>query len=322
MKLILENYIYHRAKTVFDESGLEKEIVDGPGWPRMLKANLEEGENSFIISHERFPDDDFYKKLKKGTLLVRLGVGYDSVPVALCRDLGLLVANTPGTLDQSVAEHAMTLISSLARHVIAHDSDLKTGRWNPVMAEELSGKTLAIIGFGSIGRTLARIARFGYGMKVTAFDINDKIRTSYPDLFDVFTTDFREAVQQADYVSIHMNLSGSTAKFFNRERLGQFKKGAVLVNTSRGGVMDEDALYEALHDGTLSSAGLDVFAYEPYVPSGVKDLRTLPNVLLSPHVASHTVAANRRMAESALRSLSSFAAGRIADVSIIPELRG
>jgi lactate dehydrogenase-like 2-hydroxyacid dehydrogenase len=319
--LILEEYTYNRARTVFDESGLVKEVVSGPGWPRMLKANLEEGINSFIISHERFPDDEFYRKLKRGTLLVRLGVGYDSVPVILCRDLGLLVANTPGTLDQSVAEHAMTLISSLARLVIIQDSDLKAGRWSPVMAEELSGKKLAIIGFGSIGRSLARIAKLGYGMKVTAFDVNEKIREIHSELFDFFTTRFEEAVRDADYVSIHMNLNASTVNFINRERLKCFKRGAAIVNTSRGGVIDEDDLYEALTDGTLSSAGLDVFVNEPYFPSGKYDIRKLPNVVLSPHVASHTPAANRRMGESALRSVKLHEEGRLGEIPIVPELR-
>ncbi|MFA6507648.1 MAG: NAD(P)-dependent oxidoreductase, partial [Treponemataceae bacterium] len=113
----------------------------------------------------------------------------------------------------------------------------------------------------------------------------------------------------------------STVKFINTERLSVFKKGAVLINTSRGGLVNEDDLYGALSDGTLAFAGLDVFANEPYALSGVKDLRKLPNVVLSPHVASHTVAANRRMAASALKSIELFKAGRISEIPIIPELR-
>jgi phosphoglycerate dehydrogenase-like enzyme len=319
--LILEEYVYNRAKSVFDASGLVKEVVAGDGWPRLLRAHLEEGMNAFIISHERFPEDEFYCKLRKGTLLVRLGVGYDSVPIALCKERGLLVANTPGTLDQSVAEHAMTLISALARRVTEHDASLKAGRWAPIMAEELSGKKLAVIGFGSIGRSLARIARQGYGMNVVAFDIVEKIRDLYPELYDTFTTSFDEAVRDADYVSIHMNLNASTAKYLNKDRFRLFKKGAAMVNTSRGGVVDEDDLYEALADGTLSAAGLDVFVHEPYKPSGTHDLRTLPNVVLAPHVASHTVAANRRMGESALRSVRLFEEGKISDIPLVPELR-
>ena len=318
--LILEEYTYNRAKPVFDESGLVKEVISGPAWRRLLEYHSAEGVDAFIISHERFPDE-FYRSLRKGTLLVRYGVGYDSVPVALCRELGVLVANTPGTLDQSVAEHAITLIASIARHIQPHDTDMKAGVWNALMAEELSGKTLAIAGFGSIGRTLARIAKHGFGMRVIAFDVNEKVGESYPDLFDKFTTRFDDAVGEADYVSLHMNLNPATTGFINAERLKRFKKGAVLVNTARGGIVNEDDLFVALRDGPLSFAGLDVFVHEPYAPSGKYDLRKLPNALLSPHVASHTVAANRRMAESAIKSIMLYEAGRIAEIPLVPELR-
>lgn len=318
--LVLERLIYEKAKRTFDEVGTEREILDGPDWRRMLEFHDAEGIGAFIISHERFPDE-FYRRLRKGSLLVRFGVGYDAVPVELCREFGILVANTPGTLDQSVAEHAMTLIAALTRHVLVLDADMKSGRWNPIVAEELSDKTLAIAGFGNIGRSLAKIAKFGFGMRIVAFDVDERIRDAFPSLFDRFTTSFEEAVGDADYVSINMNLNPSTAGFINAGRLKAFRRGAVLVNTSRGGVIDEAALYAALSDGTLSAAGLDVFAAEPYVPAGTCDLRRLPNVLLTPHVSSNTTAANRRMAESAIRSLKAFASGRLGEIPLVPELR-
>ena len=189
------------------------------------------------------------------------------------------------------------------------------------MAEELSGKTLAVLGFGKIGRSLARIAKLGYGMNVVAFDVNEEVSRNSQELFDAFTTDFEEAVREADYVSLHVNLGPSTQGFINEGRLRSFKKGAVLVNTSRGGLVNEDDLYAALSSGVLSSAALDVFVNEPYRPSGTHDLRKLPNVLLSPHVASHTEAANRRMAESAIRSVLLYGEGQFEKIPIIPELR-
>ena len=215
----------------------------------------------------------------------------------------------------------MALILSLARRIPSQDLDLKAGRWNPLMAEELSGKTLAVLGFGSIGRTLARIAKNGFGMRISAFDVNDKIRDAFPDQFDGFSTRFEDAVKDADYVSLHINLNPSTVKFLNAERLANFKRGAVLVNTARGGVIEEDALYDALKSGALSFAGLDVFVNEPYALSGAKDLRSLPNVVLTPHVASNTVASNQRMAESALKSVKAFLAGRLEELPLIPELK-
>ena len=317
---ILEPYLYDRARKTFDDSGLVREMLPWTSWERMIEIQKTDGIDCFVISHEPYPDE-FYRKLKKGSLIIRFGVGYDAVPVALCRELGILVANTPGTLDQSVAEHAMSLITTAARQIVKMDSDLKAGKWAPVMAEELQGQTLAIIGFGSIGRTLAKIAKFGFGMRITAFDVYEGIRTSHPDLFDKFTSSFEDAVRDADYVSLHMNLNPTSAGFINTERLGYFKRGAVLVNTARGGVIREEDLFTALKAGRLSAAALDVFQKEPYVPAPGHDLRTLPNVLLTPHIASHTTAANRRMAQSCVESAKKYAAGRISEIPIIPELR-
>jgi phosphoglycerate dehydrogenase-like enzyme len=176
--IYLEEYTYNRGKVAFDASQLVKEVIPENAWERMLEVQKSEGINAFIISHEVFPES-FYRGLNPGSLLVRLGVGYDSVPIDLCKELGILVANTPGTLNQSVAEHAMTMMASYSRHIIEHDEGLRKGKWNPQMAEELAGKTLAIIGFGGIGRSLAKIAKYGYGMKVVAFDINEEVGKAF-----------------------------------------------------------------------------------------------------------------------------------------------
>ena len=279
--LVLEDYIYEKGKKTFDDSGMLREVIPYGDWKRILELHAAEGIGVFIVSHEKFPEA-FYRGLKKGSLIVRYGVGYDSIPLELCRSLGLLVANTPGTLEQSVAEHAMTLVTALTRRLCFLDAEMKAGRWPAYVAEELSGRTLAVVGFGSIGRAVARIAKLGYGMRVVAFDVNAAVRDAFPGLFDEFTTDFAEAVRDADYVSINVNLSPSTAGFIDAERLRAVKKGAILVNTSRGGVINEEAVYKALEDGTLAAAGLDVFVEEPFPAGGAWDFRRLPNVLLTP----------------------------------------
>jgi D-3-phosphoglycerate dehydrogenase len=316
----LEPFLHERAPETFDSSGMVKEILPWTEWPRMLDLQKSDGINSFVISHEPYPDD-FYRGLKKGSLVIRYGVGYDAVPVDLCRELGILVANTPGTLDQSVAEHAATLMMTAARHVVSMDASVKSGSWNQVMAKEFKGQTLAVIGFGNIGRTLASIAKFGLGMRIVAFDINERIRSSFPDLFDEFTNSFEDAVSGADFVSLHMNLNPSTAGFINTTRLKHFKSDAILINTARGGVINEKDLYSALQKRSIACAALDVFENEPYVPLPGADLRTLKNVIMTPHVASHTVEANRRMAGSCIENAKNYKQGRLSELTLIPEQR-
>ena len=317
---ILEPNLHERVPEVFDESGMVKALLPWTEWKKMLELQKKEKVKCFVISHEPYPEE-FYRGLEKGSLLIRYGVGYDAVPVELCRELGILVANTPGTLDQSVAEHAAALMLAAARHIVTLDREVKSGGWNQVMAREFRGQTLALIGFGKIGRTLASIAKFGLGMRIVAFDINEGIRSSFPDLFDEFTTSFEEAVSDADFVSLHMNLNPHTRGFLNAERLKYFKSGSVLINTARGGVVNEQDLFSALKDGRIACAALDVTSAEPYVPLPGADLRTLSNVIMTPHVASNTGAANRRIAESCIENVKKYGQGKLSELTLIPELQ-
>jgi len=318
--LYLEEYTYNRGKRVYDASHKVAEVFAQDAWKQMLSVQAEKGVMSFVISHEEFPEE-FYRGLKRNTLLVRMGVGYDSVPIALCKELGILVANTPGTLNQSVAEQAIGMLLTFVRRAVEHDQSMKQGQWKPLSGQEIAGKTLAVIGFGSIGRQIAKIAKLGFGMRIVAFDKYEQAVTSHPDLYDVYTDNLKQAFGQADFVSINLNLSSETNKIINAEVLGAAKKEVVLINTSRGGVMDEDALYDALKRGTIAGACLDVFTREPYVPLAGKDLRTLGNVLLAPHVASNTMEANDNMARSTLESIRLYEEGELSKIPIVPELR-
>lgn len=318
--LYLEEYTYNRGKRVFDASGLVAEVFRDNAWERMLQVQYEKGVKSFIISHEAFPEA-FYRGLERNTLLVRLGVGYDAVPLQLCKELGILVANTPGTLNQSVAEHAMSMMLAFARKTIEHNQSMKQNQWAPICGQEIAGKTLAIIGFGSIGRQIAKIAKYGFAMKIVAFDKYKEAATSHPDLVDVYTDNLQEAFANADYVSINLNLSSETLRIINKDVLSASKKNLVLINTSRGGVIDEPDLYDALQNHVLAGACLDVFTAEPYVPTPGADFRTLDTVIVSPHVASNTIEANDNMARSTLESIRLYEQGEYAKIPIVPELR-
>jgi phosphoglycerate dehydrogenase-like enzyme len=226
---------------------------------------------------------------------------------------GLLCANTPGTLDDSVAEHTLNLLLAAARRTVEQAARLRAGEWSPQMGAELKGKTLAIIGCGAIGRRVAQMAARGLGMKVIGCEVSDpdvnRLRREFG--FATVVKDFAEAVSAADFVSLHIPSLPETRHFLSRERLGLLPAGCWIVNTARGALVDEAALFDALAGGRLAGAALDVFEREPYEPSAPgKDLRTLANVIMTPHIASSTREACDRMAERALRNIRFAEAGR------------
>lgn len=246
--------------------------------------------------------DELYAALPAGGVLARYGVGHDGIDKARATSAGLLCTNTPGVLHQSVAELALLLILAAARHIVEAATDMRDGRWVPRPGRELRGSTLAIIGCGTIGRATARIARAGFGMRVVGYRRSGA--GPGDDDFDVFTSDFADAVRDADYVSLHVPATPENAGFINRDRLALMRTDAWLVNTARGAVVDEAALYDAVAGDRLGGAALDVYEREPYEPVQGKDVRSLPRVILAPHVGSNTAECNIRMAERALRNVA------------------
>ena len=249
-----------------------------------------------------------YAALPRGGVIARFGVGHDSVDKGKATSAGLLCTNTPGVLDQSVAEHAMLLILAAARHLVKNTSDMRAGTWElGPQGTELRGKTLAVIGAGRIGRATACIASQGFGMRVVGFRRSGAHGNA--DFADV-TTDFGAAVRGARFVSLHITAEAANRKFLNAERLAMLPADAWLINTARGAVVDEAALYDALASRRLGGAALDVYEREPYAPGDPsRDFRALENVILTPHVGSHTHEANRAMAERALENIRLAEAG-------------
>lgn len=247
-----------------------------------------------------------------GALIARFGVGHDSIDKALARKHGIVVTNTPGVLDASVAEHAIGLMVCIARRIPQCDATMRDGGFTAPCGVELYGKTLGILGFGSIGRRVAAIAHFGIGMNVIACSRHAPAEPLAQSGIERFTSDVEELFRVSDMVSVHLSSNAATKRFIDAERLAWLKPGALLINTARGAVLDEAALYDALVAGRLAGAALDVFEREPYVPvEPDKDLRKLENVVLAPHVGSNTREANRRMAEAALENVRRFLAGQL-----------
>jgi len=264
--------------------------------------------------------NELYAAIPEGGVLARFGVGHDGVDKQRAAAAGLLCTNTPGALDDSVAEYAFALLLAAARNIGSGSAAMKGGCWTPATGSEISGKRLAIIGCGPIGRRAARIASLGFGMKVTGWKRTpvdlDEWRKEYG--YERITTDFATAVEGADFVLLLIPGVPETFNFINAERLAQIPGAAWLINVARGSVLDEAALFEALKFGGLRGAAVDVYQQEPYTPvSPDQDLRTLDNVLLMPHCGSNTVEANYKMARQALHNLTLAEEGRIAEMDLV-----
>ena len=251
-------------------------------------------------------------------LIARFGVGFETIDTELCKQSNIYLTITPGTLDQSVAEHTIALLLAVTRHVSVLDRAMHAREYTAVRGIELAGKPLGIAGFGKIGKQVALIASRGLNMKIHAFDclsLAEQARQQGKSIDDFvsfygiseYTTDFEVFAAQVPIVSIHMSTNDQTRDFFDAQRLALMQDGAVLINTGRGALISEPDLYEALASGKLVGAGIDVFAREPYTPvSAEHDFRELPNVVLTPHVASNTTEANQNMASAVVTNIDAF----------------
>jgi phosphoglycerate dehydrogenase-like enzyme len=216
----------------------------------------------------------------------------------------------------------MLFMAAAARHLLPLDRSMHGGLWAPQGGVELAGRTVAIIGSGRIGAATARIASAGFGMRVIGCRRSAVPGTPPPAGFEAVMNDYGAAVADADYVVLLLPGSPENTRFINRERLALLPERAWLINTARGTVVDEVALYDALQARRIAGLATDVFAQEPYVPADpARDLRTLDNVILVPHIGSNTTAANERMSARAVRNVLLGADSRFEGMDLLnPEV--
>src|SRR4051794_606774 len=255
---------FRRAEAVFSRSSLRC-VVAPPAEAEFAAAARAAGARHAILGPFVY-SGDLYAALPSGGVLARYGVGHDGVDKGLATAAGLLCTNTPDVLHQSVAELTMLLILAAARHLEQVSTGMRAGNWTPQPGVELQGKTIAIIGCGTIGRATAHIAKAGFGMRVIGYRRSAVAPGGDRD-FDAITTDFGEAVGGADFVSLHIPASPENAGFMNGTRMMLLQRHAWLINTARGAVVDEPTLYDAVLHGSIAGAALDVFVNEPYVPA-------------------------------------------------------
>ncbi|WP_410512729.1 phosphoglycerate dehydrogenase [Paenibacillus sp. BR2-3] len=226
-------------------------------------------------------------------IVAKYGVGYDNIDVAAADKLNIPVTITPGAPTRSVAELALSLMLSVARHIPQMNAGIKDGGWNRITGTELGGKVLGIIGLGAIGAEVVKRAA-AFDMQIIAYD-------AYPrqDLIDQYGVKYvtlPELYAQSDIITLHAPALPETIGMINKDSLSQMKKTAYLINTARGDLVVEEDLYEALSKGVIAGAGLDTFIQEPPLNLNIVGL---PNVVTSPHVGSNTVEAGYRMARMA-----------------------
>ena len=275
-----------------------------------------------ILGVEKY-SSELYLALKKGCLIVRFGVGYDGIDLKKASEHGLIVTNTPGVIESTVAEFTFLLAGEIMRKIGFINQKMQKGQWIPILGNEFRKKNWAILGFGKIGKQLSRILTFGFGIKVFAFDIicDNQQRLEIDYGIEKISSELSQIVSHADIVSLHLPSNENTYHFLNKESLKLFKPGSILLNTARGALIDEDALYDAIKDGYLSGAGLDVFENEPYSPvNSNKDLREFPNVILTPHIASSTIECSSRMANRTIQNIRYAVQGKYELMDIVNEI--
>lgn len=237
---------------------------------------------SAVIAGQEFYTDEVFAACPKLGLVVRFGVGFDAVDVAAATEHGVLVATIPGTTDWGVADHAIGLMIDLAHCISRSDREMRQGQWQPRRGVDVWQATLGIVGLGRIGRALAQRAK-GFDMTLIAHE-------PYPEM--AFVADYGvelltldEVLSRSDFVSLHLPSMPETEGIIGASKFALMKPGAFLVNTARGRVVDEDALYEALRSGQIGGAGIDAWATEPMTDPRWAEL---DNLVMTPHSAPNT----------------------------------
>jgi glyoxylate reductase len=248
-----------------------------------------------------------------------MSVGVDHVDVAALTSRGIPLGNTPGVLVDTTADLTFALLLAAARRIPEADEFVRAGRWDPAspwhpemfVGRDLAGATLGIIGLGAIGQAVARRAA-GFGLRVIGWN------RSHRDVDGVVSVSFDELLAASDFLSVNVALTGDTRNLLDRAAIARMKPGAVLVNTARGGIVDEQALADALREGRLFAAGVDVFSHEPVEADN--PLLKLPNVVLAPHIGSASQRTRERMAALAADNLIAAIAGDPMPHCVNPEV--
>ncbi len=279
----------------------------------VLAAGLD-GAWAVVAGAERY-SERLLRLLPSLRLIARAGVGFDAIDVDAATRHGVLVTTTPDANADAVADLALALVLACLRRLPLGDRSVRAGGWRPDgLGGDLAGATVGVVGLGRIGRKVVERLR-GFGCRVLAHEPQPDVE--FCSRHGVRLLELDELLPQVDVLTLHAPLTPSTRGLIGADELASLKQTAILVNTARGGLVDEEALVAALREGALGGAALDVFAREPLPPD--HPLRAFENVLLSPHVASYTRGSVARMLAAVSTTLEDAAAGRVPPGCINPD---
>ncbi len=274
-----------RHETIYDPA-----LVDQPD----LLLSRVAGATALIVRNRTHVNERLLGAAGDLQCVGRLGVGLDNIDLDACRDRDIAVYPATGANNLSVAEYVVTAAMMLSRRAWMSNAPMRAGNWprQDCAGHEIAGRTLGLIGFGAIARNAAKLAR-GLGMDAIAYD--PYVPAGDPVWADVRQSELSALLAEADVISVHVPLSDATRHLIDADAMARMKSGAILVNTARGGVVDELALCEALRSGRLGGAALDVFETEPLDAEAAGRFREVPNLILTPHIAGVTIESNIRV---------------------------
>lgn len=307
---VLDGYTTNPGDLSWDEISRLGELTVYDRTPRELTAERSAG-SEILLTNKTVLNNELLRSLPRLRYVGVLATGYNVIDTDEARRLGITVTNIPAYSTGSVAQLTFALILELCFHVQRHSDSVMEGKWTGSVdftfrnypLTELAGKTIGIIGFGNIGRKVCEIA-MAFGMKVLASSRSGKDTPEYPG-FELTDTD--DLLSRSDIVSIHCPLTPQTAGMINMNRLRLMKKSAFLINTSRGPIIVEKDLADALNEGSIAGAGLDVMAEEP--PRAGNPLLTARNCIITPHIAWATTESRKRLLDQAAGNIKAFLSG-------------
>tara|TARA_B100001059_G_C17839663_1_gene591209 strand:+ start:6684 stop:7652 length:969 start_codon:yes stop_codon:yes gene_type:complete len=250
---------------------------------------------------------ELVKSNSKLKLICRLGVGIENVPLELCKKLKITVCNTPNALRAPVAELSIAMMLSLNRNIQMHDREVRKNQWKKLIGNSIVNSNIGIVGFGSIGQYLLEILLNFLPNRINIFDpyvdhsVINKLAKSNK-VTEIVNADFDTLIKDSDIISIHTPLTNETRDLFGKNEFSKMKKNSIIINTSRGGIVNEKELYSALKNRDIRGAGLDVFIDEPYKGKLIE----LDNILLTPHIASSTSEARASLELDCVNTIISY----------------
>ena len=321
MRVLVSGRVPESVLEELERTGFQLVAWSGrkPAPREFLEANIAEAQGLLCLLTDQV-GADLLSRAPDLRVVSNYAVGYDNIDVGACTEAGVVVTNTPGVLTEATADLAFALLLASARRVVEADRLVRDGGWETwevdfMVGRGVHGKTLGILGFGAIGQAVARRAR-GFDMEILFSDPGDRSREA-GDL-RAEPVSMEELLGRSDYISVHVPLTGKTRGLLAAQELAGAKEGSILINTSRGEVVDEAALQDALAEGPLAAAGLDVFATEPLPPD--HPLTSLDNVVLAPHIGSATRQARLDMGMLAVENLVRVLSGQRPPHPVNPEV--